>query len=245
MSASVSTRSIRSRLGVGGLFVVLVLAASGCKALTGVAGSGAITTESRDVGAFTRVAAGYDINVTIRLGAAAPIDVTAHANLLPLVATKVDGDTLEITAIQDFTSSQPVDVEIVMPSLDGVGLSGSSRGIATGLDGGTLDVNLSGGTDFTADGSVGTVNLAMSGGAQANLGELASRIVNLELSGGATATVSASEQVSGSASGGARATVRGDARWSVTTSGGAQVTSDATGASDTSRQGGPAHSPDA
>ncbi len=225
MSASVSTRSTRSRLAIAGLLVV-VLAASGCAALTGVAGSGAITTESRDVGAFTRVSAGYDIDVSIRLGPAAPVDVTAHANLLPLVVTRVKGDTLEITAIQEFTSDEPVEVEVVLPALAGVGLSGSSHGRASGLDGDTLDLDLSGGTDFTADGSVGTVNLGMSGGSRADLDALATGTVAVDLSGGATATIRASDSVRGSVSGGARVTVRGGAPMDVTTSGGAQVVSD-------------------
>ncbi len=223
MSTSVSTTS---RLALGGLLVVTVLAASGCAALTGVAGSGAITTESRDVGAFTRVSAGYDIDASIRLGPAAPIDVTADANLLPLVVTRVKGDTLEITAIQDFTSDEPVEVEIVMPTLAGVGLSGSSSGTASGLDADALDVNLSGGTDFTADGSAGTVNLGMSGGSRADLDDLSAGSVAVDVSGGATATIRASDSVRGSVSGGARVTVRGGAPMDVSTSGGAQVVSE-------------------
>jgi hypothetical protein len=51
-------------------------------------------------------------------------------------------------------------------------------------------------------------------------------MITLDLSGGATATVQASDQVSGSASGGSRASVFGDAQLNVEVSGGAEVTRD-------------------
>jgi hypothetical protein len=66
----------------------------------------------------------------------------------------------------------------------------------------------------------------MTGGSRASLENLTATTITLDLSGGATATVQASDRVSGSASGGSRVSVLGDAQLNVEISGGGEVTRD-------------------
>jgi hypothetical protein len=205
------------------LLVVSVMTA-GCSALTGTRGEGPITTESRHAAAFNKVDASYGIAVTISVGPAQPLEVHAQANILPIIETSVDGSTLHIRGTKEFNTSEPVEVVIVIPTLDGISLSGGSQGQVAGLVAEHLEIRLSGGAGLTASGSAADVALTSTGGSEAHLADLSTRAVSLELSGGATATVNASDEVKGSAAGGSRATVLGAAALNVTTSGGAEVT---------------------
>jgi hypothetical protein len=91
------------------------------------------------------------------------------------------------------------------------------------LDAETLAIDLNGGAQLTATGTVHRLDLIGNGGAQAHLANLAVGSVEVEFSGGATGTVNASESVRGRASGGAVLTVNGDASVDVEVSGGGQV----------------------
>jgi Putative auto-transporter adhesin, head GIN domain len=186
-------------------------------------GQGPVTTETRQVGAFARVEVSAGIGVNATIGQTPSVQVTAQQNILPIIATEVQGETLKIHSTQGYTTSQGVTVTIVNPTLEGFTASGGSQGQATGLADQSLDVALSGGAGLTATGTVTTVSLIASGGAHAELGGLAALTVALDMSGGASATVRAANEVTGTASGGAHVTVVGGAKLNVLTSGGASV----------------------
>ena len=88
-----------------------------------------------------------------------------------------------------------------------------------------LDIVLSGGAGLAATGRATDVTLEASGGAQADLATLTVKTMSVKLSEGATAALSVSDQLTGTASGGAVAKVVGGAALNVQTSGGASVTS--------------------
>ena len=85
-------------------------------------------------------------------------------------------------------------------------------------------MTIGGGGSIAATGTVDVLSLTMTGGSDAMLADLAAKTVGIELSGGSTTALRASDEVSGSASGGSHATVAGDARLNVQSSGGAEVT---------------------
>jgi hypothetical protein len=221
MWSSVSIRPVRSTVLVAAATLVVAISA-GCD-LTGMAGSGPMTTETRTTEAFSRVDARFGIGVTVKIGPEHVVEVHAQSNILPIVSTEVEGGTLHIDATQEFNTTEAVEVVIVTPTLDHIALAGGSQGQVTGLAADSLEVALSGGSDLTATGSVGDVVLEASGGSEARLGDLLAQTVRLELSGGATANVNASTAVIGSASGGAHATVRGGGQLNVQVSGGAEI----------------------
>jgi hypothetical protein len=67
------------------------------------------------------------------------------------------------------------------------------------------------------------VTLHASGGSRGTLTDLSVTTVSVDMSGGSTANVRASGEVSGSASGGSRVSVLGDAKLNVQASGGSDV----------------------
>lgn len=208
------------RIGLLAAAAMLLSACSAGGGLFGTTGSGPVTTETRETAAFTKVEASGGIRVTVRIGPAQPAEVRAQENILPLIATDVEGTTLRIRGTGSFTTTEGVEVTVVTPALDGISLSGGSNAHIEGLDADRLEAELSGGSVLTATGVAASVTLTASGGSRAELVELTATTVAIDLSGGSTATVQASDEVSGSSSGGARATVVGDAEITVETSSG-------------------------
>jgi hypothetical protein len=207
-------RPIGRAVAVGGLLVVL----AGCSI-----GSGEVKTETRQTGDFSRIEATAGIGVIVQIGPAQPLEVRAQANILPVIATDVEDGTLRIHSTSAYTSTEPVEVRVVTPSLDGISMSGGSQGSVTGLQAEALDIEVNGGGGVTAKGTVSKLNLAVNGGGRTGFDDLVARSVALDLSGGATATVHASEQVNGTASGGSTVTVLGNPQVNVQTSGGSSV----------------------
>jgi len=159
----------------------------------------------------------------VRIGPAEPIVVEAQENLLPLIRTELVGATLTIDGKEAFTSTQPIQVTVVVPTLVGVTLSGGSQATIDGLAADSLAVSISGGSAVTATGSADALELSASGGSRANLENLSTRTATIDVSGGSVANVRVSDLATGSASGGARVTVFGGANLDVETSGGAEV----------------------
>jgi hypothetical protein len=205
----------RIRTPVSIILLVIVGALAGC-----VQGQGPVTSETREVGAFSRIEASAGIRVVVRIGPSEAVEVTAQENLLPVIATDVRGDTLSIEASEDFTTLEPVTVTVVVPALDGITLSGGSQAVLNGLDAESLELRVRGGAQVTAAGSVGSVALHADGGATASLEALSVRVATVSMDGGATATLTVSDDVTGTAAGGSRLTVLGDAVLSVEVSGG-------------------------
>jgi hypothetical protein len=196
---------------------------SGACGVLGTRGEGAVTSETRDVDAFSTVEASFGIRVSITIGDPAAVEVRAQNNLLPIIETVVASDTLRIRSTKEFATSEGVEVVITTPQLDGIVLSGGSRGTVQGLAADAFDAELSGGSVLTATGTAGTMNLATSGGSVAELEGLTAGTVTVDVSGGSRTEIRATDAVSGSASGGSNVTVFGDADTQVDATGGASV----------------------
>jgi hypothetical protein len=199
-----------------GTLAVLTLAAC-------TQGQGPTVERTRPVDGFSRIDAGAGVQVQVTIGPAGPLVVRTQENIQDMVTTAVRNGTLRIEAVGNFTVADPVVVEVTVPSLDAVTLSGGAAVEVTGLDTEKIDLSLSGGGRATISGVAQQVTLSAKGGAIASLGNLAAEVVMVDLDGGATAEVAASGSVQGSASGAAKLTISGDASVQVETSGGAEV----------------------
>ena len=220
MDMNTGSRHNRAALVAGAMVVVSLLAA--CD-LTGIAGSGPVTSETRSAQAFSRVEVGNGIEVTVQIAQTPSINVQAQENLLKLIETRVDGQTLRIGATSQFHSSPMPRVTLTTPTLDSIALSGGSQGRVDGLANQAFRVELNGGAALTASGTTRDLTVDASGGATAALKDLRAGVATLEVSGGATTQVNASDEVRGDVSGGGQAIVAGTGRLNVTSSAGGEV----------------------
>ena len=198
--------------------LVLALTMSAC-----TQGQGPVVTETRSVPAFTRIEAAAGIQVSLTIGQAGPVVVHAQSNIQEKVTTGVREGTLRIEANDDFTVADPVVVDVQVPVLESVTLSGGASIEAMGLQASALSVSLSGGARATLAGTADSVMLQAAGGSVASLGDLDAGLISVTMDGGATAEVRASQAVQGRASGGAQLMVLGNGSVQVDTSGGATV----------------------
>jgi Putative auto-transporter adhesin, head GIN domain len=203
---------------LAGALLTVPLILAGC-----LTGEGPVVSETRDVRAFDRIEVGAGIRVAMRIGPAEALEVRAQSNLLDAIATDVTGSTLTIDARGSFTSAEAVTVVVVAPALEAIALSGGAQATIEGLEAASIEIAANGGSHATLVGTAERVELKCNGGSSAELGDLVARTITTTLAGGATATVNASGEVTGSASGGSHLTVRGDADVAVETSGGAEV----------------------
>jgi hypothetical protein len=189
-------------------FLFVLVTCGLLSACTAVGGSGDIVSEPRELGSFSRVAASEGVHVRLVIDPTAEPGVTVRYddNVLDNVITRLDGGTLVVRLDGAITLGGGADrhVEIAVAQLTGIaadsGAIVSGSGTATGLE------------------------VIGSGGASVDLSGLDAGTLDIEVSGGANATLRAADAVSGEASGGARVTILGDpARVEVSTSGGASL----------------------
>src|SRR6478672_2502934 len=104
-----------------------MLRAQGVGAGNSSPGSRLVATEKRSLGAsVAQVEVSGPINLTLRQGPSASLEVRGEQRLLANVDTTVDGDTLHIGPRGILLRHrQPIDVTLVLPTLEHLNLSGS------------------------------------------------------------------------------------------------------------------------
>ena len=202
------------------LVTILVVLLAACSSVTG---SGNLISRSFELDGFTRIDASHGAEVAVTRGDAFSVNVEVDDNVADELDVSVSGDTLFVGLKVDSQINVTFRVQVTMPELKGVSVSGGSR-LQAVLAGEDLAVNVSGGSRATLTGTAGRVSINASGGSQALLADLAAGDINMEASGGSHVEVNSSGRVSGEASGGSSVVVSGSpSSVNVETSGGASV----------------------
>lgn len=184
---------------------------SGCNLiLTGTPGSGVAATQNRVVDDFHAISLGGVGNVNVSVGGEKSVTVTLDDNLIDTVRTEVVNGELKINTEGNYRSSIGLNVDVMVPTLDSVKVSGVGDLNATGVSGESLKVSLSGVGDVAVSGEVDDLNLSLSGVGDANLRDLKAKSVKVSASGTGDATVHAIESVDAKASGVCDITVYGN-----------------------------------
>jgi Putative auto-transporter adhesin, head GIN domain len=125
-------------------------------------GSGVTATEYRELAPFATVELAGANSVTVRVGPAQSVAVTADDNLVDHVTTTVRSGRLSIANDGSFTTKTPMTVAVSVPSLDGVTLSGSGTVIVEGVTGTDFIADLSGTGTLVASGTVDRLTAVLS-----------------------------------------------------------------------------------
>jgi Putative auto-transporter adhesin, head GIN domain len=156
---SLSIQSL-SALGVAFLSVTL---ATGCGSTGNVVGKGPSKTDTRTVAEFTSVLADETADVIAMIGPLKPIQVTADENIVPIITTKVEGNTLIISTSKSYQTKNSVKVMIQAPNIDTITTRGSGDVTLKTTTVDTLTLSTTGSGDITATGNSKTVNLESTG----------------------------------------------------------------------------------
>jgi len=165
-------------------------------------GSGVQVEESRTVPAFGSVDLAGSNNVVIRVGGEQSVQVYGDDNLIDRVTTNVDATTLVIgNRPGSYSTNSPMRVEVSVPSLSELTLSGSGTVMVSGVEGPRLTVTISGSGVVRANGTTEQLDATVSGSGQAELGGVEASAVRAVVSGSGEIVVTATESLDASVPG--------------------------------------------
>jgi hypothetical protein len=192
-----------------------------------VIGSGVLTTQQVNLADFTAVTVNSGFRFVITQSSSYGITVTVDDNLVSYLQVTKTGNTLSVGFKPGYSvQSASPKVEITMPDLSRLELSGGAKGTATGLNSShDLTVSASGGATVTMTGQGAGLTIDASGGSQLDLTGFHVANAHVDMSGGSTATVNLDGRLDATLSGGARLFYVGNPTMgNIDTSGGATIT---------------------
>jgi hypothetical protein len=166
-----------------------------------VKGSGVPKTEQRQVGDFDTITLAGSAQVNVTVGPEVLVTVEADDNVVPVIETKVKGDTLVISHTEQYDSKVGVKVTITTPRLKGVALAGSGDINVNGISGDDFSASITGSGDITAVGATKRLDATITGSGDLKLAELQADAAKVTVVGSGDATVSASDELSVSIAG--------------------------------------------
>lgn len=186
----------------------------------GVAGSGKVITQSREVQGFLAISITVPAEVLIQQGPAETVRIEAEDNLLPQLSTEVDQGTLVIKNTvtswnERVSASKPVRITITVKDLNKLELSSAgdvrieklnTQALSITVSGAgsltieqlttpQLDLRLSGAGSITASGEAADLQLSISGVGSFDGANLLSKTANTNISGAGGATVHPSDEL--------------------------------------------------
>jgi len=161
-----------------------------------VHGSGQLKTEARSVGEFDSIRLEDSSDVSVQVGEAFAVSVTADDNVLPLIGTTVTGHTLIIGSKGSYRTHHGPQIAIQLPRLAALKINGSGDVKLTGLSGGELELAISGSGDINAQGKVERLTAEIEGSGDIDARALHAEDATVSIDGSGDAKLSASHHLS-------------------------------------------------
>jgi hypothetical protein len=200
------------RFWLAAITSIAALALAACEDVTikigsknGVKGSGVSATETRTLTEFSEVDLAGVGKLVLKVGEGSTysVKVTADDNLLPLVETKISGNTLTIQLKDSVSLSNSVGFtyEVTAPKIERIESSGAASVEGAGFNGGKLVVDISGVGSVKLAGRVEEFRADLSGAGSLNSTALIANDVKVDLSGVGSAEVHADTRIRANVSG--------------------------------------------
>ncbi|WP_395007230.1 head GIN domain-containing protein [Undibacterium sp.] len=156
-----------------------------------VKGNGDLQLDKRQVNGVTALNVSGPMQVEVRVGSAAGLEISGDSNLLKLVQTQVNGDTQKIWIDEKFNSDNPIRVVYTVPALTEVTSNGSGRMMVSGLNGGSFAVKNYGSRSINLDGRVTRLDITNSGSGSINALALMSSDAKVHVQGSGSLSLGA------------------------------------------------------
>jgi hypothetical protein len=166
-----------------------------------VQGSGTTATQVRDVEPFTSVDLAGSNDVSIDVGSEQSVVVRADDNLIGLVTTEVRDGELVIGNRGSFRTESPMRVDITVPALEAIAMSGSGTLTVDGIRGDALSVRLPGSGTISVSGTTDRLEATLEGSGVLQLEDLVAAQATALVSGSGTIRLYASEALDASVTG--------------------------------------------
>jgi hypothetical protein len=187
---------------LGGLLVGLAVYFSGSDSSSGTKGSGIPAREARDVAPFRGVELAGANNVVVHVGRPQSVVVTADDNLVGRVTTTVSDGTLVVANKPgSFSTTSPMRVEVTVPTLNALTLSGSGNIVADGVRSPQLQVSLPGSGTLTGSGTAARLGITVGGSGMVQFTRLVATRARATVSGSGSIFVTATGALDAAVSG--------------------------------------------
>lgn len=167
----------------------------------GIRGSGNRVTETREIEDFDKIESKGSFDVVITAGEELGLEITFDDNLIDLIQTDVRGNTLRLGADENYNSRRSCRIDITVPSIERVKLSGSGDIFVMNLENEYFEFYLSGSGDLRAEGRTDELVVHVSGSGNIDTRDLKAKYVETSVSGSGDVKVYAAESFTGRISG--------------------------------------------
>jgi hypothetical protein len=194
------------------LLIVLISLVSGCHRIhSGIAGSGKLQKQKRDVGSFNSISTEGAFDLEIVCQKPQSLEIEGDDNVLPLVSTEVSNNVLHIKSLRGYSVSKPVKLSISVPDLEGISASGAGKIEVSGIKNEKFVIDASGAPTIKAAGETKVLNVDTSGAGKIDTHKLRAARVVVESKGVSKVEVYAAEQLDVTVSGPSNVIYEGDA----------------------------------
>jgi hypothetical protein len=160
-----------------------------------IEGSGPIIREERLASGITAVEFGAFGNLEIIQGDEEGLTLQAQGNILPMITSEVDGETLRIYARGNLNPQLGLQMRLKVRSLHSIVAGGAGNITVRGFSGDTLSISVTGANAVTVAGTVREQTVSLSGAGAYDGGALESQRATITIDGFADALVRVSEQL--------------------------------------------------
>jgi len=210
-----------------------------------VKGSGVVKTETRHVTGFNRISLSIPARVEVIQGNTEGITIEGDDNIVPLVETVVENNSLNIRfAERDLSiSTKTLRLVVNVKTVEGLSVAGSGELHASKLQSATLKASIAGAGDvniahldtesltvsiagsgnFAAAGKAKTIQTKIAGSGDIKIGKLEANSVTISVAGSGDATVWATDSLKVSVAGSGDVKYYGDAKVSQSVAGSGSV----------------------
>ena len=206
------------------LIALLFVTITACDDVDSFVGSDTIITEERAFSNFTGVRASENIIVNITDGAENTVLVRANDNIIDRVRTEVSGNILQIGLRPGNYNNIEISVEITVTDLSFLSASDAAEITASVFDDlDELRLEASDSGEVTAAGNTTELSVVSSDGAEIRAFDMTAIRCDANVSDGADAEVTVSDEITGRVSDGGDLFYRGNPTINVSTSDGGEV----------------------
>lgn len=163
---------------------------------TGVKGSGVMKEETRILSGFTGIRIENSADVTVKEGAEPKCTISTDDNLLPLILTEVESDTLRIDSKGSCSTSLGIKVVVEMPMLTSAEIHGSGSFIIREAVGETLTLRIDGSGDIVVAGEADELKARINGSGDIRAADFKVRKADVAINGSGDIHVYATGELS-------------------------------------------------
>ena len=192
---------------------------AGCEKDNRIQGSGLAKTETRDSASFTRVTLEGGASMHVTIGAESSVSITADDNILPLIKSAVEGETLTIKPDKPIKPETPIVINVTTPSLTHLVSRGAGNIELREIENEALSIEIEGAGNVDAEGKTRRLEVSANGAGQFDLTKLVAEEAIVALRGAGSASLHATETLKATIKGVGRIEYLGDPKVEETTSG--------------------------